>query len=183
MSLPLTQQAHAWIESKMPTFDTGLDATLGNGWDLCFLAKHCQRTLFGFDIQSIAIKQSRSKLSRINYNCEVQLIEDSHAHLSSHIKGAWIDVAIFNLGYLPSGNKRITTTSISTCKALTSLHAHMKQGGLLTVLCYPGHPQGKKETQDVLDTLTSWSQHGWHLECRKGDHPLSPVLWLCEKTL
>ncbi len=56
-----------------------------------------------------------------------------------------LDVAMFNLGYLPLGDKSIITTKETTLKALDQAWGHLVPEGLLSLLSYPGHAGGSEE--------------------------------------
>ena len=60
--------------------DIALDCTVGNGNDTLYLAKLVGENgkVYGFDIQSIALKITREKLEKENLINRVLLIEDSH---------------------------------------------------------------------------------------------------------
>ena len=55
----------------------------------------------------------------------------------------------FNLGYLPGGDKSITTKSTSTLTALKQAISLISDTGILVVVIYPGHPEGKIESEQV----------------------------------
>lgn len=61
-----------------------------------------------------------------------------------------VAAAIFNLGYLPGGDKSVTTHGASTIKAIEQLLAMMKEDGLIVLVVYHGHREGKAEKEDVL---------------------------------
>lgn len=48
----------------------------------------------------------------------------------------------FNLGYLPGGDKTITTESETTLEALKVAKEILMPGGLISLLVYVGHPGG-----------------------------------------
>jgi hypothetical protein len=56
---------------------------------------------------------------------------------------------MFNLGYLPGGDKSVITLTESTLTALTIASRILARDGILTVLAYPGHPGGDSETNQV----------------------------------
>ena len=59
---------------------------------------------------------------------------------------------LFNLGYLPCGDKSITTNHESTLKAVINSLDMLDNNGLILIVFYP-HPEGKFEAQVVLDYL------------------------------
>lgn len=48
----------------------------------------------------------------------------------------------FNLGYLPGGDKTLTTQSDTTLKALEAAKGILMDGGLISLVVYVGHPGG-----------------------------------------
>lgn len=73
-----------------------------------------------------------------------------------------IAAAIFNLGYLPGGDKGVTTTGKTTIAAIEQLFNRLKQGGLIVLVVYHGHPQGKKEKNELLAYVESLPQEKAH---------------------
>ena len=59
-------------------------------------------------------------------------------------------VIVFNLGYLPGGDKEITTHTESTLCALQAALELLRVDGLLCVTVYWGHPSGREEREAVL---------------------------------
>ena len=93
-----------------------VDATCGNGHDALWLAEVCDR-VYAFDIQPEAVKTTAELLGAHNRSEKVELFCESHANMKSRVseKAA---VIVFNLGYLPGGDKEITTHTESTLCAL-----------------------------------------------------------------
>ena len=56
---------------------------------------------------------------------------------------------MFNLGYLPGGDKSIITQTDSTITALNIASRILSSNGIITVLAYPGHQGGDLETDQV----------------------------------
>ena len=82
----------------------------------------------------------------------MRLFEASHADLLGMVPEArhgQITAIMFNLGYLPGGDKSLTTHWESTLPALRGALALLRSEGILTVVCYPGHPAGAIEANAV----------------------------------
>ena len=62
--------------------------------------------------------------------------------------------ADLNLGYLPGGNKEFATRSDTTLAALAAALDLVSAGGIITVVCYPGHAGG----QDEQDAVLAWAR-------------------------
>ncbi len=136
-----------FIENK----SIAIDATLGNGYDTDFLSKNFQK-VYAFDIQKEAILNYREK----NIH-NVSLILDSHENFEKHIREN-VDCIVYNLGYLPGGDKSITTKEKSTIKSLESGLNILKENGLMIIALYSGHEEGKYEKDAVLNYCKNLSK-------------------------
>jgi hypothetical protein len=108
----------------------------------------------------------------------------SHANLNELITRqhvGQVSVAMFNLGYLPFGNKSIVTTASSTLQALGHVFNALRIGGLLSVLAYPGHAGGEEESL----MIAQWIEvHQAFLEVKRfqdAHNSNSPILWSMSK--
>ncbi len=145
----LTQQAHNLIQEHFKSLDMtprhAVDATCGNGFDTLFLAELVSEDVYAFDIQELAIKNTQEILQGKNLDHKVKLIKSGHENLTNYIKKP-IDIIMFNLGYLPQADKSVSTLTETSLKALNTALALLSNNGIISLLCYPGHPEGKKET-------------------------------------
>jgi len=128
--------------------DLVIDATVGNGNDTLFLSNIVKNGhVFGFDIQDKAIENT-TQLMTLNNNKNYTLFKKSHEFmnlvLADYINK--ISTIIFNLGYLPNGDKTITTNYKSTIKAIDSAYKLLNDKGLIIVVIYPGHKSGLEES-------------------------------------
>ncbi len=115
-----------------------IDATCGNGNDTLFLTSLIDRgKIYAFDIQEIAIERTKNKIKADN----VTLILDSHENIKKYVRAT--DLIIYNLGYLPNHDKKITTNYQSTLKSIAAGLDILKIGGLILVVVYTGHQEGK----------------------------------------
>lgn len=162
--MSLLKLAHQYIQKVLKAGDIVIDATVGNGHDTLFLAEQVGVTgrVYGFDIQAAAINATRQKLQRAQLVDCVRLIQASHADMFVHIPTrahGKIRACMFNLGYLPKGNKSIITQTESTLPALTVASELLASQGIMTVLAYPGHAGGDKETTSVETWLAQLSDN------------------------
>lgn len=151
--------AHHLLEKAIARGDTVVDATVGNGHDTAFLANRVGASgcVLGFDIQTKAVQNTRNRLEMEQLDEHVVLMEDTHTYIEEIFKSkgyAAPRAAIFNLGYLPGSNKTVTTNSDSTITAITQLLELMPSQGLIVLVIYHGHEEGKKE-RDALLSFTS----------------------------
>ncbi len=152
--MSLLKLAHQHIQNILQTGDTAIDATVGNGHDTLFLAEQVGLTgrVYGFDIQAAALSATRTKLQHSQLVDCVTLIQANHADMAVHIPVSVhgkIKACMFNLGYLPNGDKSIITQINSTLSALTIACDLLVPQGMMTILAYPGHVGGDEETASV----------------------------------
>lgn len=141
-------------EENVTINDYTVDATIGNGNDTMHLAT-ISKFVFGFDIQEQAITNTTNLLKdkRItNY----KLFKTSHDKMDSVLKDYKhkIKLILFNLGYLPCGDKSIMTNHKTTLKALEKGMDLLTKDGLILIVFYP-HPEGRIEATKVLEYLIS----------------------------
>lgn len=163
--------------------DTLVDATVGNGHDTAMMAHLCghRGKVYGFDIQSAAIENTADLLKEKGILNRVQLINDGHENMDEHISEK-VDFIVYNLGYLPGGNKNIKTTSsttiISINKALNMLNNH----GIIVITAYPGHEGGEEEKSKIEDVLRALNQKEYNILkydfINQRNHP--PVVYCVE---
>jgi hypothetical protein len=90
---------------------------------------------------------------------------------------------MFNLGYLPGGDKQRTTSASTTTEAIAAGVSLLKSGGVMTVVAYRGHAGGQEEVRAVEE----WSQRhqgpSFTTEVIPGsvDNDESPVLYVFRK--
>lgn len=138
--------------------NVAVDATCGRGGDTEFLASIANH-VYAFDIQEEAVKSTNERLKMLeNVNCDIQVIHDNHLFFPKYIE-CGIDVVMFNLGYLPNGDKTITTKASSTVKTLKLFMDNLNQKGLISIVVYPGHPEGLKESKALEKYLKEVDQH------------------------
>ncbi len=134
-----------------------IDATCGNGHDTLFLAQLALSgkggKVVGLDIQKEAIEQTSQRLKEGLSNealLKIELHKCCHSEIDQKCP-AEADFIVYNLGYLPGTDKELTTQSQTTLISLAKSLNLLKKGGYLSITCYPGHLEGHKEAQDVLN--------------------------------
>ena len=160
MNIPLTQQAQEMIRRVVRNGESSIDATAGNGHDTHFLAElsGTAGTVYAFDVQQSALDSTARRLADANLH-NVILIKRCHGQLAESIPAdlqGRIAAVMFNLGYLPHGDKSVTTTVESTLHGIAAATRVLRYEGLLTILAYTGHDGGSSESEAVekfLDTL------------------------------
>ena len=150
-------QAKALAEVIIQEGDAVVDATCGNGHDTKFLAGlvGAEGKVYSFDIQAEAIENARTLCSGHD---NIEFILDSHGDVDRYTGDRALKAAMFNLGYLPKGDKSITTTPDSTILAIQKLFDRLVDGGRIIIVVYHGHPGGKVERDVLMEQLSQWSQ-------------------------
>ena len=151
------------LDAVLQEGDIAIDATIGNGHDTVFLARKVGKrgNVYGFDIQREAIEKTKARLKEQGLLERVTLYQTSHHHLIDTIpiqKHGLIKAAVFNLGYLPRGNKAIVTKGKTTIAAVKQLLQILQPGGLIVLVVYHGHPEGKKERDELLEFVQTIEQ-------------------------
>ena len=136
--------------------DTVIDATLGNGHDACFLADLVGDSghVIGFDIQPEAVDRTALALTEAGLAARCELHAVGHEHMAAFVHDP-VRAVCFNLGWLPGGDKRITTLWETTEKAVTAALALLLPGGICTVCAYPGHAAGDEERHELAAWLSA----------------------------
>ena len=94
-------------------------------------------------------------LLRENGAGNVRLILDGHERFEDYLEpGEMISGGLFNLGFLPGGDRALTTRCEATLAAVSGAVRRLKDGGVLGVAVYPGHPEGEREGE-ALGALLS----------------------------
>jgi predicted methyltransferase len=142
--------SHLFVAQHVRRGDTVVDATAGNGHDTLFLARlvGAGGKVHAFDIQETALEKTRALL--VAHTCEqwVELHLKDHGELAQVVEGP-VQAAMFNLGYLPGGDKQITTHAHSSLRALANCLGVLAPGGIISVVTYSGHRGGEEEEAEV----------------------------------
>ena len=175
---------HEKIKLRASDLTTVLDATLGNGQDTIFLARCMgEGTIVGFDIQEEAIRKTTEKMKEYPKITFLPIL-DSHSSMKSYFQHSF-DLILFNLGYLPGGNKAITTLWESTEKGIRESLDLLKPGGLLSITAYPGHEEGYREWVHLKAMVKELDQKEFTIQQiefpNQKNHP--PKVFFIEKRL
>lgn len=167
--------AHRYWKLLLAPGDIVIDATCGNGYDTLELAKAVLTektgTLYALDIQVEAITSSQmflqKNLSPAIFN-RIIFKQGCHSQFPEEIPEESVKLIVYNLGYLPKGDKTKTTQAETTLQSLESAKRLLIPGGAISLTCYPGHPEGEKEeramlayTKEFSPSIWSSSHHRW----------------------
>lgn len=180
----LTDVAQKYVGEVLKEGDHAIDATVGNGKDTEFLARRVGENgkVYGFDIQDVAIEKTFKSLQEKNLALRVKFIKDGHENMLKYIEKP-VKAIMFNLGYLPGGNHKIITRPDTTVKAIDDGLKILLPGGLVSIICYYGHPGGIEEKDSVLNYVKALDAFKYTVlyygYINKKNNP--PILILIEK--
>jgi predicted methyltransferase len=151
------------LEKAVNPGDMTVDGTIGNGYDTLKLANLVGENghVFGFDIQETAILNSKARIQEYHLEDRVTLFQKGHEYIQEIIPVEYhnkITTAIFNLGYLPGGNKSIVTQPETTITAIEQLLDIMPPEGIIIIVIYHGHPGGDIERDLLLQYVKNIDQ-------------------------
>lgn len=156
--------AHHALKAAICEGDVVVDATAGNGHDTLFLAQLVGETgkVWAFDVQEAALKNTQMRLQTACMHQRVQTVLDSHARIADYVCDS-IAAAVFNFGYLPGGDKSITTQTQSSIQAVEAVLSLLKEGGVAVLVLYPGHEEGAEETAALKTFIANLPQKAFNV--------------------
>lgn len=186
--ISLINIAHDALKELIKPNDIVIDATIGNGHDTVFLAEQVGAAgcVFGFDIQQDAIESTLKKFDSTTKHNALTLFKASHAEMLEKIPvphHGKIKAIMFNLGYLPGGDKSIITHTASTLKALSCACLILSVGGIMTIMAYPGHTGGDEETDQIKSWCVQLDRHFLSVEIitSVANKNTAPILFIIKK--
>lgn len=165
--------------------DTVVDATCGAGHDTLALSEAVGKNgrVFAFDIQKEAINLTEELVRSSGYS-NVSLFNESFITMNEHLPESSASAVVFNLGYLPGGDHKITTMAEDTMKGLEAALQIIRTGGIVTVVLYDGHEEGRREKEIVLKWAEALDPGIYHVVFanmlnQKNDPP--EIIWITKK--
>lgn len=136
--------------------------------------------IFAFDIQQDAIDATNRLLAAEGFGPQledgsIKLICDSHENMAGHLTadGSIVqltnnqtlkaDLIVFNLGYLPGGDKSITTRADSSLEAIRIGLNLLARDGAMFITMYSGHEEGAKEKAQLLAFARNLDSREFHV--------------------
>ena len=168
MSKPHLETAFNHWKALLNVEDVVIDATCGKGQDteklslLVPLGK-----VYSLDIQEQALTQAKARVTSAN----VEFLLQSHITLPSCIP----KLIVYNLGYLPGGDKTITTQTSTTLISLKKALSLLACSGAISLISYSGHPEGALEEKELLCFIKSLNPSLWKVELTSWKTSLRPT--------
>jgi len=134
--------------------DTVVDATMGNGKDTLFLCELVGESghVYAFDVQAEAVERTRERVKEAGFEARTTLLLAGHETMKEYVPSG-VRAVMFNLGWLPGAEHGVTTLRETTLQAADAALSLLKKDGLLSICIYPGHEEGQRE----LDALMDWA--------------------------
>lgn len=147
----ITELAHLMARQVIREGDHAVDATAGNGYDTIMLAEAVGPGgyVYAFDIQEQALLKTAERLKQKKMDKRVALINAGHQYLLQYVNYP-VAAVMYNLGYLPGGDRQVTTKYDTTIESIRQALNLLKPGGVVTVILYPGHERGLEEKRKLV---------------------------------
>lgn len=144
--------SHEFIRPVLHKQAICVDATLGQGKDTDFFLSQKVRIVYGFEIQRDVFESTKERLDD-QRTCFYNV---GHEHMEEYIHEE-VDAILFNFGYFPKGDPKITTQSSSSVSAVRQALNLLKVKGRMALVMYP-HESGQEEAkcmEQFLKTQTT----------------------------
>lgn len=91
------------------------------------------------DLSQSAAINNTDKLLKDNKKENYRLFNESHENINVTLKNykGKISLILFNLGYLPNGDKNIMTNHISTVNAIKNSFEMLNNKGIILIVIFP----------------------------------------------
>jgi SAM-dependent methyltransferase len=178
------QLCHHFLRQQLHLGDRVVDATCGNGHDTLFLAELVGESgrVYAFDIQEAALARTAERLTAAGVAERVTLLHAGHEELSRRVSEL-VRGVVFNLGYLPGGDKGVITRPETTLASLEQAISLVEVGGFIAIVLYPGHGGGDEESALVEEWGRALDRRQWVAWSMRRTNlaPTAPWLLLLEK--
>lgn len=158
--------AHNYWDRLLQNGDWAIDATCGGGNDSLFLAAIVEKKgsgeVIAIDIQEEAVTRTKERIPAALIP-KVHLFNQSHENFPALSSEMPIKLVVYNLGYLPKGNKQLTTQTSTTLQSVQKALDLILPGGGVSITCYPGHPEGATEEKALIEMLTQLPSSHWNV--------------------
>lgn len=178
---PHIQLAHCFWKEQLQPGDGAIDATCGNGQDTLFLCQLPLEYVIGIDVQAKAIEKTEALLAEKKK--KALLYHQCHSQWDLISLPFPPRLIVYNLGYLPGSDKKITTKRETTLHSLQGAISLLGEKGALSITLYPGHEEGNREEELILQWAQDLSSNQWLVSHHRWiNRPRSPsLLWILRR--
>lgn len=160
--------SHRYWQQLVQPGDIVIDATCGNGHDTLKLAQLALQenlgSVYALDIQEKALTSTQERLAQHLSESifkRIHFVLGCHSRFPSEILPSSVKLVVYNLGYLPSGDKQLTTQTSTTLKSICYAQDLLMPGGAISLTCYPGHSEGSLEQEAILKYASGLPPQKW----------------------
>lgn len=175
-----TGMAWQFMKEAVPEGGTVIDATMGRGNDTVYLCElvGAQGKVLAFDVQQEAVESTRQRLGEAGYMERVRLIQDSHEYMEHYVQSGTVDGIMFNFGYLPRADHKISTRADTSLRAIEAGLRLLKRGGVISLCIYQGKDTGFEEKEKILEYLKQLSYKQYTVAvCELYNRPNNPPIF------
>lgn len=178
----ITNWIHHFLKDHICPGDICIDATMGNGNDTVLLSELVgeRGKVIAFDIQEMALVNTKEHLEKRECPFNYQLVLESHEKMDNYAQSETVSCITFNLGYLPGGDHTKATKGESSIRAIEKGLSLLKKKGLMTICIYSGGDSGFEEKDAVLAYLKGLDSKKYLViiseYANRPNHPPIPVL-------
>lgn len=160
MKYSINEYVHHFINEHVQSGDLCIDATAGNGNDTLYLCQLVGEAgeVTAFDIQKAAVETVRERLKQEGMDKIATVHLESHCNMALYAEENTISCIIFNFGYLPGGDHRISTNGYTSIQAIKTGLPLLKKDGLMSLCIYSGGDSGFEEKEMILQFLKQLNQ-------------------------
>lgn len=164
----LRDLSRAFVGQAVKPGDWTLDGTAGNGHDTLFLVNLVGDAgkVFAFDVQQAALDKTLARLEATGVGHRCKFCLGGHEQLEKELPAASkgrLKASMFNFGYLPGGNKTITTKAKTSVEAIRCLFDYISPGGVISLHLYGGHGGGATETKALMALCSELPENEWRV--------------------
>lgn len=150
--------AHRVIQKAVAEDDVVVDATCGNGHDTVFLARLVPRgRVLAFDKAEQAVANTSQMLAREGIQERVELYHRDFRDIPMMVESP-VKAVMFNLGFLPGGPRDTVTCAEESKAGVAGVLPLLAPGGVVTIVCYEGHPGGQDEANQIRNLANNLDQ-------------------------
>ncbi len=155
---------------------------MGNGNDTLLLSRLCGEKghVLAFDIQEIALANTRERLEKENAPHNYELFLDSHVNMGKYAEPVSVSCIVFNFGYPAEGRSYSCHKGRIQYSGTYRIPVPLKKGGILMLCIYSGGDSGFEERDALLKWLKVLDSRKFLVikteYYNRPNHPPMPVL-------
>ena len=151
----ITEWYRHFIKEHVQIGDVCIDATAGNGNDTLLLCELVGKEgkVVAFDIQQVAVENTKQRLSEAGFLERAQVLLESHTNMAHYAEEGTVSCIVFNFGYLPGGDHNLSTQKETSIHAIYEGLKLLKKGGMMNLCIYSGGDSGFEERDAILEAL------------------------------